>query len=113
RTEIIENLFLKHENINHICHAYTRIKHNITFDINRINYKIMKQNVFENKILMGKMKLHNGNISIRKSIINKIVWDRKRYRGQDVQLNKNIFKVYKKFIFIQLPIYIYRENFTA
>ena len=62
---------------------------------------------------MASYHLTNGNIAIRRSIINNIEWDIKKFRGQDVRLNKNIYKKYGEYLIIRLQLYIYRENLTT
>ena len=55
----------------------------------------------------------NGNIAIRQKIIYDIKWEIKKFRGQDVVFNKNIYTKFGKYLIIKLPLYIYREQFTS
>lgn len=113
RVEIIEYFFNKFPDIVHICHAYSRTNIIRAININEIKYEIMKHNIFLNHREMSKYSLTNGNIAIRKSIMNEVKWELKKFRGQDVAFNRNIFAVYGKFLLIKFPIYIYREQHTT
>lgn len=113
RIEIIEYFFYKFPDIVHICHAYSRTNIIKTVNISEIKYEIMKHNIFLNHKEMAKYSLTNGNIAIRKSIMNRVKWELKKFRGQDVAFNRNIYSVYSKFLLIKFPIYIYREQYTT
>jgi len=113
RNQIIHQCFKNYPNIVHILHGFSRIKINKKFDINNIPIKILNHNIFTDHTEMASYHLTNGNIAIRRSIINNIEWDIKKFRGQDVRLNKNIYKKYGEYLIIRLQLYIYRENLTT
>ncbi len=104
RNEIIQKIFINNPNIVHILHGMSRKNHNTYFDTNRIPTKICQHNMFNNHKEMAFYSLTNGNIAIRKYIVNQIDWDLKNFRGQDVQLNKNIYDKFKEYLIIRLVI---------
>lgn len=113
RLECINYYFNKYPNINHICHAYSRKTIFSKYNVNNVPIEIINYNIFNDANKMERYKLTNGNIAIRKEIISNIEWIKNKQRGQDVALNKNIFKVYNKFLMIKVPLYIYRQEYTT
>lgn len=112
RVEIIEYLFKRYENIVHICHGYTEKNTVVKYKIKYVPHGIYKHNMFRNHKEMSKYNMTNGNIAIRKNIYDKIEWVRDLYRAQDVPFNRNIFKIYGKFLLIKVPLYIYRKRYS-
>ena len=113
RIEIIQRCFKQYPSINHILHSCSRSIMNTFYNIDKIPTKICKHNIFLNQQEMGNYKLTNGNIAIRNKIVNEIKWDIKNFRGQDVQLNKNIYEKYGEYMIIVLALYVYREKLTT
>ena len=113
RNEIIEHFFSQFPDIVHICHSYTFTFSNEKYDLNDIKYKILQYNIFCSHGSMGLLKITNGNIGIRKEILNKINWDTKSFRGQDVAMNKEIYNKFKKSLFIRAVLYTYRKNLST
>lgn len=115
RIELIDHVFLKYQNINHITHSYREEK-----DINNQKKYIkgkteaikIEFNIFNDHVLTDSYKITNGNIAIRKKIIDEIDWLKERKRGQDIGLNRIIFRKYKSFIHINVPLLYYRRRFT-
>ena len=113
RLECVNYYFNKYPNINHICHSYSRRTLYGKYNINNIPIEIINYNIFNDANKMERYKLTNGNISIRKEVLFNVEWIRDKLRGQDVALNKNIYKVYKIFLMIKVPLYIYRQEYTT
>lgn len=113
RNEIINKCFINNPKIVHVLHGFSRYMTNKMYDINNIPSVTLHYNIFFNHKEMSKYNITNGNIAIRKNIVDIINWDTKRYRGQDVALNKNIYAMFKMYLIIKLPLYVYRENLTT
>jgi len=114
RNEIIHRCFIEYLDIDHILHGLSNNNIiNKRYDINKIPAKILYHNIFNNHTEMASYKLTNGNIAIRKNIVNRVKWEDEKYRGQDVIFNKNLYEILRKYLIIQLPLYIYRENLSV
>ena len=69
--------------------------------------------MFNNHKEMASYNLTNGNIAIRRNIVDKVRWETKKYRGQDVIFNKNLYSTLRKYLIIRLPLYVYRERLSV
>ena len=114
RNEIIYKCFINYPQIDHILHGYSRY-HIIykKYNINNIPIKIFNHNMFYNHNEMASYNLTNGNIAIRKNVIDKVKWEDEKYRGQDVIFNKNLYTLLRKYLIIRLPLYVYREKLSV
>lgn len=113
RIEMIEYFFKKYPDIMHICHGYSRFVISKRYNPSNVKYEIYAHNMFLNHKEMASYNLTNGNIGIRRNIVEKVKWEKTKFRGQDVAFNRNIYQVYKKFLLIKLPLYVYREHLTT
>ena len=113
RNEIIDKCFINYPHIVHILHGFSRLKIDKKYDVNDIPIKILHHNIFCNHPEMASYNLTNGNIAIAKRIVDKIPWETKKFRGQDVALNRNIYSVFKEYLIIRLQLYVYRQQFTS
>lgn len=111
RNEIIQKCFDDYPDIVHIVHSYSR--HIVNRSFKNIPTRILNHNIFLNHKEMAMYRLTNGNIAIRKNIVESIKWEVNKYRGQDVALNRNIYSRYRRFLVIYLPLYVYREEYTT
>lgn len=115
RNEIIQKCFMKYPEIVHILHGFSRHVDNTYYNLEHMEIPsiILNHNIFLNHKEMASYNLTNGNMAIRKKIVNDIDWDIKKFRGQDVSLNKNIYKKYGQYMIIKMKLYTYRENLTS
>jgi hypothetical protein len=113
RNEIIKKCFDDYPSIVHLLHGYSRNYINRIYETDNIPHRIFNHNIFLNHKEMASYRITNGNIAIRKEIVDKIRWELKKFRGQDVALNKNIYRTYGVYLVVLLPLYIYREHFTV
>jgi cellulose synthase/poly-beta-1,6-N-acetylglucosamine synthase-like glycosyltransferase len=116
RLEIIKYFFDKHPSIVHMCHKWSKNK--LTFGkkfrrFNKIDYIIPKFDMFSDKQYRKLQHVANGNIAIRKNIVDKLEWFKDQYRRQDIALNIDIYTKFAKTLFIKEELYLYRCEFST
>ncbi len=115
RVEIISYYMKKYPEVMHLIHNYEtedQLYQQRRYSLISITHKVMKENIFNVKEIEKRHRLTHGNISIRKTIVDQIDWDRTSWRAQDKNLNRRIFRKYGKVLYIRDPLYYYRKRFS-
>ncbi len=121
RLEMIKYFFDKYPGIVHVCHKWSKtpdtfnqknyeIPNNCKKSIKKVKYVIPQFNMFSATRYRKLEHVANGNIGIRRKIVNNLNWYRRMSRKQDIALNVDIANKYRKTLFIREELYLYRSD---
>lgn len=107
RFEIIAHAF-KNYDVVHVVHKWSRALCGM-YLIDKINRRMITTCADFNRITNS---ITNGNIAIRKEVFKKIRWSNLLI-GEDVQFNKCVVTEFKKTMFIEADLHVYRQHLSS